>query len=536
MFEKKYRAVKYIRLSHADDGDGESNSVVNQRKLLDSFLSGQPDIEAAMEKVDDGFSGILFDRPAFREMMAEIEAGNIDCVVVKDLSRFGREYIETGRYLQRIFPAYGVRFIAVNDNIDTLRDRSDDLVVSVKSIINDAYCRDISVKTRSALNVKRGNGDYVGACPVYGYNKAEGNKNRLAVDEYPAQIVRDIFRMKIEGMSAKRIAETLNSLGVLSPMAYKKDRGLPYPKNGFADRADAQWSPIAVIRILSDEVYTGALIQGKQGTLNYKIKDLINRPENEWARTDDAHEAIVSCYDFDLAQRIMRLDTRTAPGGDSVYLFSGVLICDSCGGRMTRKSNTVGGKQYHYYRCPTGKKQGCAHAVLLREDDLIACVLGSIKAHIANIASLESVLSNCDWQRTAAALVAQYAAQIAENERQLEKVSGFKSTLYENMISGLLSKDDYRGLKEKYVGDESRFRSAIEKLRQEREDTLLGKSERLKWAEHFRHFEGLTELDRKTVVNLIQSIRIISKTEIEIKFAYQDEFDRVLSLLGSEAA
>ena len=173
MSETTYRAAKYIRLSYADDKEGESNSVENQRKMLDSFIATQPDIQAVSEKVDDGVSGIIFDRKAFKEMMAEIEAGEINCVIVKDLSRLGREYIETGRYLRRIFPAYNVRFIALNDNIDTFKDNADDLVVGVKSIINDAYSRDISVKTRSALNTKRDHGDYVGACPIYGYRRCE---------------------------------------------------------------------------------------------------------------------------------------------------------------------------------------------------------------------------------------------------------------------------------------------------------------------------------------------------------------------------
>ena len=206
MSQKQYRAVKYIRLSHSDDTDGESNSIVNQRRIIDNFLTSHPDIEAIDEKVDDGFSGILFNRPSFLEMMKSIKSGEVNCVIVKDLSRLGREYIETGRHLRQIFPAYGVRFIAIDDNIDTLSDSADDLLISVKSIINDAYCRDISVKTRSALDAKRRNGEYVGACPVYGYKKDEDNRNRLVMDEYPASVVRVIFRMKLEGVSAAKIA------------------------------------------------------------------------------------------------------------------------------------------------------------------------------------------------------------------------------------------------------------------------------------------------------------------------------------------
>ena len=536
MAEKIFKAAKYIRLSYTDDKSHESDSISNQRKFLDSFVRTQPNIDVVKEFVDDGVSGIIFDRAAFKEMMADIESGKIDCVIVKDLSRFGREYIETGRYLRRIFPAYGVRFIAVNDNIDTIRDSGDDLVVSVKSIINDAYCRDISVKTRSALNAKRDNGDFVGACPVYGYKKAEENKNQLIIDEYPASVVRDIFRMKIDGMSALKIAEMLNSLGVLSPIEYKKSRGLPHPKGGFADKDSAKWSPTTVIRILNDEVYTGTLIQGRQGTLNYKIRDVIDKPENEWKRTENAHEAIIRKYDFDLAQKIMRLDTRTAPGSDAVYIFSGVLICDCCGTRMTRKSVPYKGEKYHYYYCPTTKRHGCDDGVNLKENDLVECVLESIKAHVANVASLESILTSGDGQRMTDALTNQYTTQIADNERQIEQINGFKSTLYENMIGGIISKEDYKSLKERYTTDENRLRDATMMLQQQLDDVRSGSSERLKWTEHFKKFGELTELDRRMVINLIQSIRIVSKTEIVITFNYQAEYELALEIARREVA
>ena len=196
----KYQAAAYLRLSHANDRETESDSIINQKKLVEDYLANHPDIALVSERVDDGYSGVLFDRPAFQGMMQDIYDGTINCVIVKDLSRLGREYIETGRYLRQIFPAYGVRFIAINDGIDTANEHmGDDLSISMKNIINDAYCHDISVKTRSALLAKRKNGDYVGACPIYGYQKSEENKNRLVVDPHTAPIVQDIFRKKIEG-------------------------------------------------------------------------------------------------------------------------------------------------------------------------------------------------------------------------------------------------------------------------------------------------------------------------------------------------
>lgn len=536
MSETKYKAVKYIRLSYTDDKENESDSVANQRKLLDSFIESSPDIEVVSEKVDDGWSGILFDRPAFKEMMSEIEAGTVNCVIVKDLSRLGRDYIETGRYLRRIFPAYGVRFIALNDNIDTLKDNGDDLVVSVKSIINDAYCHDISVKTRSALSVKRNNGDYVGACAVYGYKKSEENKNQLIPDEYPAGVVQSIFKQKLDGMSAARIAEELNRTGVLSPLSYKRDRGLPHPKKGYADKADARWSATTVIRILKDEIYTGALIQGKQGTFNYKLKDLIDKPESEWVRIENAHEAIIHKRDFDLVQRLMRLDTRTSPGSDRVQLFSGILVCGCCGSRMTRKTDRYKGKTYHYYYCPVGKKGGCEAPARIKENDLTACVLESLKAHIRNIASLEAVLKNADTEALSSRMTRRLEAQLAENQNQLKQTAAFKSTLYENMITGLLSPEDYKTFKAKYLEDEKRLNQALSALRQELENVRNHTSERLVWMEHFKQFEGLMELDRKTVSHLIQSVRVAGKNELQITFNYQPEYEKALEVYHTPAA
>lgn len=529
----KYRATDYLRLSYTENHENESDSIANQKKLIEDYVKEHPDIELVSEKVDDGYSGILFDRPAFQEMMQDIMEGKINCVIVKDLSRLGREYIETGRYLRRIFPAYGVRFIAINDNIDTAHEHAgDDLNISMKNLINDAYCHDISVKTRSALEVKRKKGDYVGACPVYGYRKSEENRNQLVVDEYAARVVRDIFRAKIDGRSAKRIADELNALGVLSPLAYKISRGLPHPKGGFADRPDAKWSATTVIRILQDEIYTGTLVQGRQGTYNHKLRNVIQKPDEEWIRVKDAHEAIIRKRDFDLVQHIMGLDTRTAPEGEKVYLFSGLLVCGCCGARMTRKTNTVGGKKYIYYHCPTGKKHGCTHPVMLREDDLTQCVLASVQAHIKNVVSVDELLNSISEETINRELVAGCKAQIAENRAQLEQIGVFKAGLYENFVKGMLDKAEYKSLRDGYTERMEELRSAIDQLRQEMERVTDRTSERQKWAQQFREFSNMTELDRRAVVTLIQSIRIISKTELKITFRYQMEYDAALQKLS----
>ena len=538
MQEIKYKAVKYIRLSSSDDNkQGESDSVVNQRKLIDDYIiRHHPEIEVVGEFVDDGVSGIVFDRPSFNKMMEFIQDGEANCVITKDLSRLGRDRIETGRYLRRIFPAFGVRFIAINDNIDTLNDDTDGLFVSVKSIMNDEYCRDISGKTRSALDVKRANGDYTGACPVYGYKKDENDRNRLVKDDYAAEIVRDIFRMKIDGCSAARIAEILNGRGVLSPMEYKKDRGLPYPKKGYADIDGAKWSATTIIRILTDETYTGTLVQGKTGTPNYKLKELVQRPEDEWHRTENAHEAIIMRHNFDLTQKIMRLDTRTAPKGDKVYLFSGILICGCCGNRMTRKTASYKGEKSYYYWCPTGRNNGCAGAVMLKESDLVKCVLGNVKAHISNIASLETLIAGLDATRIARELAGRLTEQIAENERRLEKIRVYKAGLYENIMNGNLSKSEHKAMKDKYSVDAETLTAANVRLQNEIEAVLSCRHERMAWTEHFTKFENLDVIDRRTVMHLIHSIRVLGRTELEISFNYQLEYENAVDLFEKEAA
>lgn len=534
----RWRLGKYIRLSKEDllRGRDESNSVINQRRLLEQYHQTHLDeFHDGTEQdvyVDDGKTGTDTDREDFQRLLADVYSGRINCVIVKDLSRLGREYIETGRYLRQIFPAYGVRFIAINDGIDTANEHNgDDLNISLKNLLNDTYCRDISVKTRSALLSKRKNGEYVGACPVYGYRKDQENKNQLVIDEDTARVVRDIFRRRIDGASAKRIADELNRLGIPSPLAYKISRGLPHPKKGYADSQKAKWSAHAILRILQDETYTGVLLQGKQSTHNHKIKDIIEKPAEEWIRTENAHAPIIRKQDFELVQKIMGLDTRTAPDGDAVYLFSGILICRSCGGRMTRKTNTVKGKKYIYYHCPTGKKHGCEHPTMLREDELTACVLESLQAHIRNVVSLEKLLDSISEEQINQELIAGFKSQIAENEVQLEKAMQFKAALYENFVSGFLDKKEYRDLKNQYTKQIEQRREAIESLRKEMEQASANTNDRLRWTQHFKEFSTMTSLDRRAVITLIQCIHVEGKNNLKITFRYQLEYQQAKARL-----
>ena len=535
---KDIRAAAYLRLSIEDGDKAESNSIGNQRELIRDFAAERPGLHLVEEYADDGYTGTNFERPGFKRMMEDIKSGKINCIIVKDLSRLGRNYIEMGKYLEQIFPMMGIRFIAINDNYDNANaesNDSDNIVVPFKNLLNDSYCRDISIKTRSSLDVKRRNGDFVGAFPVYGYMKAEDNKNLLVPDPYAARVVCDIFRMRLEGASASKIASELNQLGILSPLAYKKNNGLPYAKKGYADKADCKWSATTIIRILQDETYTGTLVQGKQGTPHYKIKQMEQRPASEWVRVPDAHEALIARQDFELVQRIKGLDTRTSPNEDTVYLFSGILICGCCGSRMTRKTNRANGKEYHYYYCPTGKKKGCAHPVMLKESSLIDCVRDSLKAYIGNIASLKALLSGIDQSSINQALAKEYSDHITDNERRLEQVLEFKARLYESLVGGMLTKEEYASYKAKYTKQAEDIRESVRVLKEKLTEVLENRSERNRWISQFTQFSTLETLDRRALIHMVQSIRVRGKKELDITFTHEDEYKKALQLLALAA-
>lgn len=283
MKEKQFYAAMYLRLSRDDeDKDGqiksESNSIRSQRELIKSFIREQEDIELYDIYVDDGFTGSNFDRPDFIRMMEDVEAGRVNCVIVKDLSRFGRDYIEAGRYIQKVFPSLSVRFIAITDHYDSLSADSGEsnIVLPVKNFINDSYCRDISTKVKSQLHIKRKNGEYIAPFAVYGYRKADNNRNQLVIDEYAADIVRKIFEWKIEGYALTAIADRLNELGILSPREYKKSLGMNF-EGGFKGTEQSKWGAVAVKRILQNEVYLGNLVQGKTEKVNYKVRSVLRK-------------------------------------------------------------------------------------------------------------------------------------------------------------------------------------------------------------------------------------------------------------------
>ncbi len=528
---KIWNATLYLRLSRDDGDKEESNSITGQRELLRDYISQHPELREYAVRVDDGFSGSTFERPSFQKMIEDVRAGRTDCIIVKDLSRFGRNYLDVGEYIEKIFPFLGVRFIAVNDHYDSLGDKksSDDLIIPFKNLINEAYCRDISVKIRSQLEIKRKNGQFLGSFAAFGYLKDPQNKNRLIADEYAADIVRDIFRWKLEGVSPQDIADALNKLGVLSPMEYKRSLGMKYTTS-FKTNSKALWSAGTVIRILKNPIYTGVLVQGKETTPSYKVHKRITRDQSEWVVTEDSHEAIISKIDFDSVQKVLKLDTRRSPDGEAVGLFSGMVFCGDCGASMVRKTVPAGGRKYVYYVCSAHKQEKSCSPHRMRDTVLEDIVLDSLKQHIREVVDMSELLSMTDTAPLRTARAQKVQRQLEKKHEEYEKLQKLLMSLYENLADGIIDREEYTRLKQNFTIRAEETEKQMDALRENLSD-IQNQGSSNDWMEEFSKRQGLTELDRSVVVALIDKILIHANDVVEIVYRWQDEFSWQLDIL-----
>ena len=535
---KIYHAAIYVRLSK-EDGDvasaakAESNSISNQKNLIKDFLKDKDDIIVVSERVDDGYSGSDFERPGFQMMMDDIRRGTVDCVIVKDLSRFGREYIDSGKYIERLFPALGVRFIAVNDHIDSKEESSrDDIVVPFKNLMNDAYCRDISIKIRSHLEVKRRNGEYIGAFTPYGYKKDENDKSRLVPDLYAAGVVKDIFRMKLHGMSQTAIADRLNEQGILSPMEYKHSLGIRIQDN-FKTHEQAEWSSMSGRRVLENEVYVGTLTQGKHSTPNHKIKKIMDKPEEEWIRIEDNHEPVVSKREFAIVQRLLGMDTRTSPNEDEVYVLSGLAVCADCGAPMIKRNVPAGGKVYSYYICSknAATKQCGTHRI--PKDKLERLVFDVLKTHIASVLDAGRILAYINTVPFQELEIKELERQKEAKEQEMQRCRELRDMLYEDLKEGIVSKEDYAELYEGYNNKRKKAEDAVRKISRTIQDVIDAKTDKYEWLRYFKEYQNISELSRTAAVELIERVKVYDKNHIEIDFCFQDCFQSAISQIQS---
>ena len=525
----------YGRLSKEDlDKKIESDSIKNQRDLIHAYIDRDPELHLVMEGYDDGYTGTSFDRPHVREMLEAVKSGKVNCVVVKDLSRFGREYIESGQYIEKLFPELGVRFIAINDNYDTAHlDSSSSLMLPFRNLMNDSYCRDTSIKIRSHLDVKRRNGEFIGSFAVYGYAKDPENKNRLVVDPEAAEVVREIFARRIAGQSCKAISDDLNALGVLSPMEYKRARGINF-KTGYKVHSKAKWSPLAVQRILENEVYLGVMTQGKRTTPNYKVKTVVERPPEDWMRVEGTHEAIISREDFQLAALLKGKDTRKAPGTEAVYPLAGLVCCGDCKGGMVRKTTLYGDKNYGYFVCGTHRadKAVCStHSI--SEAKLERAILEGVNLHIRTVTELRKSLEAISRRPMRRITLERIDRRLDELRQELAQKQVTRDNLYRRYACGEVSKDDFNEFKRIFTGDCEEIERAIEAQQGQMDELMANTSPDSPWITYFQKFGQINALERDVLVRLVERILVYEDSRIEIVFRYQAQFEQAKAMVAA---
>ena len=531
-----WRAALYIRLSRDDGDKPESNSVTNQREILKEHLKLRPDIAIYDTYIDDGWSGTNFDRPGFRRMMEDIYAGRVNCVVVKDLSRFCRNASEGGQYLDNVFVRYRVRFIAINNGLDTASGQMNAatqlISVGVTNVINESVAATTSVNVRGTLNVNRQQGKFIGSFPTYGYLKDPNDHHKLIVDEETAPIVRMIFEDFVNGCSIMGIAKKLNAMGIPNPSAYKRSKGLRY-RHPAGEKNDGLWPDSSVRRILRNEMYIGNMIQGKNTTISYKIKQCRAVPKEDWIRVEGTHEAIIDKNTFEKAQSLFNRNIRKSVKNDEVLLFSGLIRCGHCGRIMSKKTNRHSYGIYHYYRCTTHNRMdtGKCTAQTIRVDRLEKAVLvylqTMVNVSVEYEALLEKIRRSGSRKKESAAL----EKTLAQQQSQRDNYQKAMLELYPDWKSGFLSQSEYLSLKSDLLSKIQTLESSISQLQQTMEQYAGGMGQDNGFLSSFQRYHNFTELNRAMLVELVKEIRVYEGGRLEIELNFQDELQTLTDYL-----
>ena len=525
-----FNVAIYIRLSREDGDKEESDSVGNQRKLLTEYVAKKEDFILYDVYVDDGYSGTNFDRPSFQRMIADIEDGKVNCVVVKDLSRFGRDYIDTGRYLERYFPELGVRFISVTDSIDSMK-QAYDMLLPIKNIFNEQYARDISKKIQATVKSKQKAGEFIGAFTSYGYKKSPVDKNKLVIDDYAADVVRRIFSLYIQGYGKQKIAKLLNAEGILCPAEYKKVNGENY-KNCNRLESTTYWSYSTINSILHREMYVGNMVQGtKHQRMRSKQKKM---PKEEWIIVENTHEPIIDKATWEKAQSLLQKRTRELDLETNKNIFAGFVKCGDCGRAMAKNMwrRADGSKTYSLY-CGTYKRNGKQYCTphTLPMTVLEDIVLGDLKAIVDNVDNLKELVQSQSFTASKVKRIAD--TELSKIKAELERVKRLKKSIYEDYREELISKEEFLSYREDYLKKEELYSKQIEALEEKKKDNVTEDVFETPWLKRLLELKDIEALDRDIVVEMISEIKVYENRKIKITYNFGNELEHLYSSVYS---
>lgn len=531
-----WKAALYIRLSKDDGDKQESNSVTYQREILKEHLKLHPDIEIHDIYIDDGWSGTNFDRPDFLRMMEDIYAGKVNCVVVKDLSRFCRNASEGGQYLDNIFVRLRVRFIAINNGIDTASNNMNAVTqcisVGVTNVINESVAATTSVNVRGTLNVNRQQGKFIGSFATYGYIKDPNDHHKLIIDEEVAPIVRMIYEKYIGGKSIIGIAKELNEMGIPNPSTYKKLKGFNY-KHPVGASNDGLWPDSSVRNILRNKMYLGHMVQGRNTTVSYKIKQSRAIPKDEWIIVENTHEALIDQETFDRAQALFNRHTRATPETKNVHLFAGLIRCSDCRRIMNKKTNHHPYGTYRYFRCSTTRKMqktACTNHTI-RIDKLEQAVLVFLQTTIKTALEFNELLqiinSSSNRKKESTHLQKTLKTQQAERDKCMRAMAD----LYPDWKSGILTQEEYLVIKTSMKDKIDALDLMIANLQKSAEEYKSGVTGDNDFIAHFIKYQNIDKLTRPMLVELVDEILVHEGGRIEVNLKFRDAYEQVIEYI-----
>lgn len=523
------RAVLYLRLSKEDidkfsEGD-DSASIKNQRLLLVEYAD-KHNLTIVNIYSDDDESGLYDNRPDFNRMMEDAKNGEFDIILAKTQARFSRNMEHIEKYLHHDLPIWGVRFIGVSDGVDTADDNNKK-TRQISGLVNEWYCEDLSKNIKSAFKAKKKAGQYVSSFFPYGYVKDPNDKNHLIVDEYAANVVRDIFSMYLQGIGKARIGRILGERGILIPSKYKKEvQGLNFYNANALDTTKC-WSFQTIHDILNNEVYIGNLIQNRHTTLSYKDKKVKALPEEQWIRVNHTHEPIISEEVFWRVQELQKIKTKSV-NGEAKYesVFSGLIFCADCKHSMIRKYKRRGNREFVGYMCSTYKVHGNAVCMShsIDYEELMDAVLLSIQREARKILSSDDVdeLKHTTRENIR---IQNIEKEIGFAKDKKEKINQYKQKTYQSYLDELITKDDFKQYTKRYDKELHEIEDEILKLKKRMEDSQELDLEYQEWVERFSEYVNIDCLTREIVLELIERIYVYEDGSICIHYRFNNPYE-----------
>ena len=542
----------YVRLSIENSGkDDDGDSIANQISFCKAYLAEHTDLKLYDIYEDNGEKGTNFDRPEFKRMMDDIRSGKVKCVLVKDLSRFGRDYIEAGEYLEKIFPFMGIRFISITDGYDSLNcdDAESALMIPLKNMINDVYAKDISRKIITSFRARQEKGEFLPAFAPYGYVKSKEVAYRYEIDQETAPYVRMIFEWKAEGVSHNEICKRLNDMGTVTPARRKVDLGIWRAEK----YKHTVWHGRTIIDIMKNPTYTGCIVYGRIPKSLYEGIKMHRAPEEEWRYVPDAHEPIISQELFDKVQKMFadRAEKFKAKMDENAPLrelvtnhFKGKIYCGDCGKRMrfvkpTDKRYPVD-QDHAVYVCggylDSGYSRCSRHSI--RYPVVADAVLAAINMQLELALKQEQLIRQMRGSVREKSLIDKYVGQINYLSQELKKINNKRESLFENFAEGILDEAEYQFAKKKYDDEAAEIerKLTVEKAKKVQLDDILSLSN--EWLEAIHKAENITEIDAGLVKHLVSSVKIFEDNRIEVKLNFGDQrniFNRIIAEMAGEA-